>query len=123
VLEYARVLALIEVMDKETPPWSAAWLLPTFVVVGLVCGLGSRRRLAYAASAVCIAVVWILIRAQDDVFDKFVGPAMRAELRPGVFVAYWIVVIAESLAPFTLSAVLLIRRLRQGKWIRAGAKI
>jgi hypothetical protein len=110
-------VALAEVMDKETVPWSPAWLLACALVVGIcaaLMGLGGRARGAWRWAAIlfatAIALAWAIAGAFDDLFSRDVGPAMWLELGPvaGVYASS---LPLESAAPILVVVALGIRTL------------
>ena len=114
-------VALAEVMDKETVPWSPARLLACALVVGICAGLMGLARQWRGAwrwpavlLAAAIAVAWAIAGAFDDFLSSDVGPAMRLELGR-LANAYAVVLFLEHAAPILVAVALALRTLRRNE--------
>ncbi|OJT25642.1 hypothetical protein BO221_07210 [Archangium sp. Cb G35] len=113
-------LARAEVMDKVPLPWEPHFILATGIVA-LACTLLARRpRWIPVLLAGVLSCVWAGLRFQDDLYDPFVGPAIREELPTGKFLAYQWLVPLQALLPAILTAsFLLTRRIRRPRTVSA----
>jgi hypothetical protein len=80
-------VAVAEVMDKETVPWSPMRVLATLLVTSICAALmrlaqrrGSRRRGALVTTAATLGLAWAIAGAFDDFHSLDVGREMRDEL-------------------------------------------
>ena len=103
-------VAVAEVMDKETVPWSPTRLLATVLAIGIgaaLMGLARQWRGAWRWAAILlattIALAWAIAGALDDFLSPDVGPAMRLELGR-LANAYAVVLFLEHAAPIRWSS-------------------
>jgi hypothetical protein len=105
--------AVAEVMDKVSTPWEVGRLVPLVIVTGL-CAVSARRS-GWALVAVVLAVAWAAAGFTfDDLYDPYVGPAIRAELSALEFQAYRVLAPIEALIPLGVVLALVARRRRRG---------
>ncbi len=104
-----------EVMDKVTPPWGAAPVLMTVVVVALCLLLVSRTRWPAMLAAGVLAALWAALWLGDDLLDDpFIGPAIRMELSATEVTAYrWLLHIQAFLPTVVATTWLAARRLKR----------
>jgi hypothetical protein len=90
-------------------------------IVTLVCTLLARRpRWVPVLLAGVLSCAWAYLRFQDDLYDPFVGPAIRAELPAGTLLAYQCVVPLQALLPALITAsFILARRLQRARTVSA----
>ncbi len=106
-------LALAEVMDKETPPWEPLHLVLTAIATGACVLLAWRPRWTSTLGATVLAAAWAWLRLQDDLYDPYVGPAIRSELSATAFEAYrWLVPLQAMLPAVITVGFILARRVR-----------
>jgi hypothetical protein len=88
-----------EVMDKETPPWEPLPILVTLGAATLCFFLARQPRRTLLLPALVVAVLWAVLRFNDDLYSADVGPAIRTELSGAAFLAYeWLLPI-QALLP------------------------
>jgi hypothetical protein len=107
--------ALAEVMDKVSAPWEPKRLVPLAVVTA-ICAVAARRSgLARTLVALVLAVTWAAAAfAFEDLFDPYVGPAIRTELSAAEVTAYRVLAPVEALIPLVVAAALVVTRMRRG---------
>jgi hypothetical protein len=108
-------LAQAEVMDKVATPWEPARLVPLAIVTA-ICSVAARGSgWARTLAALVLAVAWATAAFSfDDLYDPYVGPAIRNELSAFAFQAYRVLAPVEALIPLAVVAALVAKRMRRG---------
>jgi hypothetical protein len=105
--------AVAEVMDKVSTPWEVGRLVP-LAIVTVLCAVSARRS-GWALVAVALGVAWAAAGFTfDDLYDPYVGPAIRSELSALEFHAYRVLAPIEALIPLGVVVALVARRRRRG---------
>ncbi|KFA91810.1 hypothetical protein [Archangium violaceum] len=104
-------LARAEVMDKVPLPWESHFILATGIVALACTLLAGRPRWVPVLLAGVLSCAWASLRFQDDLYDPFVGPAIRHELPSGTYLAYQWMVPLQALLPALITASYILARL------------